>query len=49
MKEDGLVVVEDNKLTVPEKGRLFVRNICMCFDAKMIQNKPEIQLFSRTI
>ena len=49
MKEDGLVVVEDNKLTVPEKGRLFVRNICMCFDAKMIQNKPETQLFSQTI
>jgi len=49
MKEDDLVIVEENKLTVPEKGKLFVRNICMCFDAKMIQNKPEIQLFSRTI
>ena len=49
MKEDGLVIVEDNKLTVPEKGRLFVRNICMCFDAKMIQNRPETQLFSQTV
>ncbi|MBT6439960.1 MAG: coproporphyrinogen III oxidase, partial [Flavobacteriales bacterium] len=49
MKEDGLVIVEDNKLTVPEKGRLFVRNICMCFDAKMIREKPETQVFSQTV
>ena len=49
MREDDLVVVEDNKLSVPEKGRLFVRNICMCFDAKMIRNKPETQLFSQTV
>jgi len=49
MKEDGLVVVNGNKLTVPEKGRLFVRNICMCFDAKMIRNKPEVQIFSQTV
>jgi len=49
MKEDGLVIIEESKLTVPEKGRLFVRNICMCFDAKMIRNKPEIQIFSQTV
>ena len=49
MKEDGLVEVEGKKLTVPEKGRLFVRNICMCFDARMIRNKPETQIFSQTV
>ena len=49
MKEDGLVVVEGNKLTVPEKGQLFVRNICMCFDARMIRNKPETKIFSQTV
>jgi len=49
MEEDGLVIIDGNKLTVPEKGRLFVRNICMCFDARMIRNKPETKIFSQTV
>ncbi len=49
MIEDGIVVVEKNRLYVPEKGRLFVRNICMCFDARMIRNKPETKIFSHTV
>lgn len=49
MVEDGLVVIKDKQLFVPEKGRLFVRNLCMCFDARMIRNKPTTKIFSQTV
>jgi oxygen-independent coproporphyrinogen-3 oxidase len=49
MFEDGLVKTSGNKLIVPEKGRMFVRNICMAFDLKLIDNKPETRIFSMTI
>jgi oxygen-independent coproporphyrinogen-3 oxidase len=47
--DDGLVESHDNKLIVKEKGRMFVRNICMAFDLKLINNKPETRIFSMTI
>jgi len=49
LEEDGLVVVEPDRITVNGMGRLVVRNIAMCFDAyieKMIQEKP---IFSKTV
>ena len=49
MIEDGLVIVKDDNLTVPEKARPFVRNICMAFDKKLHKIKPETKLFSMTI
>lgn len=49
MEADGLVEVSNNKLTVTEKGRVFVRNICMAIDARMLANKPETRIFSSTI
>jgi oxygen-independent coproporphyrinogen III oxidase len=49
MQQDGIVFIEKNKLTVPEKGRPFVRNICMTIDLKLYRNKPETRLFSSTI
>lgn len=49
MIEDGLLTVNDSQLVVTEKGKPFVRNICMAFDAKLIRNKPTTQLFSMTI
>lgn len=49
MFEDGLVILSGDKLLVPEKGRMFVRNICMAFDLKLIDNKPETRIFSMTI
>ena len=47
--EDGLVEVTDEKVTVKEEGRMFVRNICMAFDLRLIENKPETRIFSMTI
>ncbi|OSY87996.1 coproporphyrinogen III oxidase [Tenacibaculum holothuriorum] len=49
MINDGLVCVEEEHLTVPEKARPYVRNICMAFDKKLHQKKPETKLFSMTI
>ena len=47
--KDGLVIVENNKLMIPNEARPFVRNICMAFDKKLHQKKLEKQLFSMTI
>lgn len=49
MEADGLLVLEDKKLKVTEKGQIFVRNICMAIDARMLENKPTTKIFSQTI
>ena len=49
MKEDGLLNFEENSITVTEKGKPYVRNICMAFDLRMTRNVPDTQLFSMTI
>ena len=49
LKEDGLLEEQDGKLQVKEEGRMFVRNICMAFDLRLIENKPETRIFSMTI
>ncbi len=49
MVADDLLCFEGKKLIVKEKGRMFVRNICMTFDLRLIRNKPETRIFSMTI
>ena len=49
MEADGLVSFSEKGLTIPEKGRPFVRNICMAFDLRMQAQKPNTQLFSMTV
>ncbi|GAB4257821.1 MAG: oxygen-independent coproporphyrinogen III oxidase [Vicingaceae bacterium] len=49
MKEDGLVEINKDGLLVPEHARPFVRNICMAFDLRLIENKPATRIFSMTI
>lgn len=49
MQEDGLLTLQDNSITVTEKGKPFVRNICMAFDLRLIRKAPETKLFSMTI
>ncbi|WP_271765719.1 oxygen-independent coproporphyrinogen III oxidase [Aquimarina algiphila] len=46
---DGLLVKNDHSIKVTEKGRPFVRNICMAFDLRLQRSKPETTLFSMTI
>ena len=47
--EDELLEVSENKIVVKEEGRMFVRNICMAFDLRLLENKPETRVFSMTI
>lgn len=49
MKEDGLLTFEENSIQVTEKGKPYVRNICMAFDLRLIRKAPQTQLFSMTI
>jgi oxygen-independent coproporphyrinogen-3 oxidase len=49
MQHDGLVKINQKSIEIPQEARPFVRNVCMAFDAHLIANKPETQLFSMTI
>lgn len=49
MEADGLLEWQGDKLIVTEAGRIFVRNICMTFDLRMLRNKPETRIFSMTV
>ncbi len=48
LAKDGLVDIDDNGIQVTPKGRLLIRNICMCFDVYLRQ-KARMQQFSRVI
>jgi oxygen-independent coproporphyrinogen-3 oxidase len=46
---DGLVRVDETGVRVTRKGRPFLRNVCMAFDARFWRSRPQAQLFSRAI
>ncbi|PHR69033.1 MAG: oxygen-independent coproporphyrinogen III oxidase [Lutibacter sp.] len=47
--DDDLLVIDGNSLKVREEGRMFVRNVCMAFDIRLLENKPTTRIFSTTI
>ncbi|MEP0262597.1 oxygen-independent coproporphyrinogen III oxidase [Dokdonia sp.] len=49
LEKDGLIEIGSKKIVVTEKGRPFVRNICLPFDMRLQRKKPETQLFSMTV
>ncbi|MDF2438682.1 MAG: hemN [Bacteroidota bacterium] len=49
MESDGLVVINDGSLSVTPKGKPFLRNVCMAFDAKLWSKQPKAQLFSAAV
>lgn len=49
MENDGLLKILPNQIKVKDKGKPFVRNICMAFDVLLHKNQPEKRLFSMTI
>lgn len=49
MQEDGLIEIYSDGLRILEKGRPFVRNVCMAFDLRLQRKKPERRLFSMTV
>ncbi len=53
MLDDGLLVIDDGGIRVTPLGRLFVRNVCMVFDAHLGKvpptAKPDAPRYSRTV
>ena len=46
---DELVAMDQHSCEVTERGRAFIRNVCMAFDARLARKAPDTQLFSRTV
>jgi len=49
MEDDGLITVNKNSMAVTQKGKPFVRNICMAFDLRLKRKAPQTQLFSMVV
>jgi oxygen-independent coproporphyrinogen-3 oxidase len=49
MENDGLLEISGKSIHVTEKGKAFVRNICMAFDLRLKRRAPETKLFSMTV
>ncbi len=49
LEKDGLATVINEKLIVTERGKAFLRNICLCFDTRYWAKKPEAAIFSSSV
>ena len=49
IEKDGLIHINTNAINILEKGRPFVRNVCMAFDILLQEKQPETRLFSMTV
>lgn len=49
MEQDGLVILSPFQLQVTPKGKAYLRNICMAFDARLRRESPRTQIFSKVI
>lgn len=47
--EDGLVRIENERLTMTEVGKPFLRNACMALDLRLRRAKPTQKVFSRSL
>lgn len=46
---DGLVEVHDDRLTLTDRGRPFLRNACMFFDYRLRRQQPQTRIFSQAL
>ncbi|WP_298153350.1 oxygen-independent coproporphyrinogen III oxidase [Flavobacterium sp.] len=49
MISDGLIEVTAGGLRITEKGKPFVRNVCMAFDLRLRRSNQDTMLFSMTV
>ncbi|OTG88008.1 oxygen-independent coproporphyrinogen III oxidase [Acinetobacter sp. ANC 4558] len=49
MEKDGLLLLGEDQITITEKGKPFIRNICMAFDLRLNRKMPNTRIFSMTI
>ena len=48
-EEDGLIVIDEEKIECSQTGTLLIRNIAMAFDAYMHQHSDSKKTFSKTV
>ena len=49
LEKDGLIEFSSSQINVSELGRIFIRNICMCFDIYLDNKLKSQNTFSKTI
>lgn len=49
MLDDKLVALNGSKLSLTESGRPFLRNACLFFDERLKRQKPQTQVFSKSL
>ncbi|WOE31134.1 MULTISPECIES: oxygen-independent coproporphyrinogen III oxidase [unclassified Acinetobacter] len=49
MQQDGLITIDQDRVTILEKGKPFIRNVCMAFDLRLNRKVPNTPIFSMTI
>lgn len=49
LEGDELLVVNENEVTVTDKGQMFIRNICASLDARMWRKSNTERIFSKAI
>ena len=49
MESDGLVIISNDVLEVPDHARPYIRNICMAFDLRLLRTDTKKRIFSMTI
>ena len=49
MENDGLVEIGKNRIEVTDRGKPFIRNICMAFDLRLQRKIPDTKVFSMTV
>ncbi|MXN89950.1 oxygen-independent coproporphyrinogen III oxidase [Flavobacterium sp. Sd200] len=49
MQNDGLLEIREKSIIITQKGKPFVRNICMAFDLRLKRKTPQTQLFSMVV
>lgn len=49
LEDDGLLIINGKEISVTHTGLAFLRNICMCFDQKLLSHAPESQIFSTSV
>ena len=48
-KKDKLIEIASDRISVTQKGKTFIRNICMAFDLRMMRDQPDARLYSMTV
>jgi oxygen-independent coproporphyrinogen-3 oxidase len=49
IESDGLVNISSNKIQITSLGKGFIRNVCACFDARLLNTTPDTPIFSKSI